>query len=1504
MSDSFFDDFLDNTKEERYESELQPGTNIDRYTILSPLGVGGMGVVFKAKEIYSDKLVAIKFVLENRLTSLSKRRFLQEVEVSGQLDHQNIVKVIKAGSFNKHIYLVMEYVSGLTLDCYCQEKSLNCAEKIELFIRICRAMGYAHSQKVIHRDLKPENIMVTNDGQVKIMDFGLAKLTDNESFQLTKSNEVMGSPRYMSPEQAKGDPHIDARTDVYALGAILYELLAKEKMMQGDSFMEILYNIQRGNQPKCLVIDEENTSRALETIWKRSISKKNNRYSDASVFASSLQQYVDTQKYGLLQRLTLRLKPYTKSILSYATVALVFVLFYGLYLLFPEQNAEIRLKINIDVVEDLIKKRLFDSAGELVREIKISSFKNAQRLEVAKLRIKNGKGLYSEVIDSEVIANIGSVADDKVNIYIALELLRACLKMKNLDLCTRYVSILQKDRKRREKEDGRKKKKDKEHKEYEKHIDKILASEALYYFYKKNFVEALSLCMKMKVLNSELGVIVGCSYLGIYEEIIILENKVKNTKLQIKRQNKNLKQKLNNELKEYRRQLKNLFQIGITNVKVAKKLSEEIGSKKVVLNNAYKFLENAANSSNVSLYEGLAKVSIFQHKETGQNLCLRKAEGYLIQAEKLRPQNYEYLILRGQVYSKMKFYDKAFFSFKKALIHSKNDIAVIDAILELPLEDARYQERIFWLLLKSLGSNFKMEKPDLLRADIEKIKLESSVYYNSWYLNRNTKQDIKKQCQAFFGKSEYARKLAFKMLVLGSYRYPLHEIQQYTGSVKRCLQEIAPNKNDNYEYEIRKIYRAHKKSLYYRLANSYLYGYSLPTTEKDQGNLLRDSEQLFLDKEESILIRYLAAKILIRQQDSLLFKHYNNMYDSDLALVASSVLVEEGYLINLHHFINNPISLDTPNKTLLYTRLFRIDNKYHEQFLRNYRRTNTGSLLWYNMHDKLMAREKPQLSKELLAVAGIVWWEADKTKLRNRAQRILQDAMDSKDELLAAYAHHFYWISPYVYREYRLHQNRYYKALKTSLPYSQLHILNANRFFDGITDVEFFNILEHLAVTSTSPVRLKATYILSNKQPYAKHFVRILNHTSLANAQRVLAYISGVVGKLRRMVKGNFNNVSQEIDNIIKLYDQLMYNEDNDAFKSFVYKITAFLGFRTLKKLDKFTYSSPLTANIIMSLCSDPLLPKKLVPFASSIFKVSNDSNRELLKVLSAYESSDSANILRSVAASYSFLGKKNLTKKNSIWKSGFSWGMYRKLRSELMLEDADFYEKITAASTSYYDLYLQKLAYNISRKPKSFRKMNDYVQRLKSALNFAREDVFKATLNYEISFLYSAMYKFFRKNNAKNNQKYLKLAEKHINKGITLLKKHTSLLKNSIPLEDEIRYHLQLAVVKSRISLYEAHSIIEKYLPQMNSVEFLDTAIAALGNHNDEKTKLLYHKILYKKLRILLTSRFIHDADQRKSYDKIAEIHLKLKKVSKYPEFNQSCYEILQRGLKPQKKY
>jgi len=232
---------------------ISPGSRLGPFEILAPLGAGGMGEVYRAKDSRLGREVAVK-VLSSEFSSDAdrRRRFEQEARAASGLNHPNIVTIHEIGSSGPTVYIAMELVSGGTLRELLHAGALPTKRLLDIGFQIADAVAKAHTAGIVHRDLKPENVMITSDGVVKILDFGLAKLqkplseeqSNLETAQQTNAGSVLGTVGYMSPEQASGKA-VDFRSDQFSLGSILYEMATGKRAFQRATSAETLTAIIR-----------------------------------------------------------------------------------------------------------------------------------------------------------------------------------------------------------------------------------------------------------------------------------------------------------------------------------------------------------------------------------------------------------------------------------------------------------------------------------------------------------------------------------------------------------------------------------------------------------------------------------------------------------------------------------------------------------------------------------------------------------------------------------------------------------------------------------------------------------------------------------------------------------------------------------------------------------------------------------------------------------------------------------------------------------------------------------------------------------------------------------------------------------------------------------------------------------------------------------------------------------------------------------------------------------
>src|SRR3984893_14829162 len=232
---------------------ITPGTRLGPYEILAPIGAGGMGEVYRAKDPRLGRDVAIKMLPAAFSADPERlRRFEQEARAAGALNHPNIVTIYSVEEADRTLFLTMECIEGRSLGELIPKGGMPLDRLLTIAIPLADAISTAHQAGITHRDLKPANVMVTGDGRVKVLDFGLAKLKDEQSAgdgvsamataPITGEGKIVGTVAYMSPEQAEGKA-VDQRSDIFSLGILLYEMATGERPFKGETSLSVLSSI-------------------------------------------------------------------------------------------------------------------------------------------------------------------------------------------------------------------------------------------------------------------------------------------------------------------------------------------------------------------------------------------------------------------------------------------------------------------------------------------------------------------------------------------------------------------------------------------------------------------------------------------------------------------------------------------------------------------------------------------------------------------------------------------------------------------------------------------------------------------------------------------------------------------------------------------------------------------------------------------------------------------------------------------------------------------------------------------------------------------------------------------------------------------------------------------------------------------------------------------------------------------------------------------------------------
>ena len=262
---------------------------IGRYKILGELGRGAMGIVYRAQDPALDRVVALKTInladeAEERVAY--QKRFFQEAKAAGKLTHPHIVTTYDFGEEEGVAYMAMELLDGTDLKSRMREGAIAPADAVDIARQVADALGFAHEHGVVHRDIKPGNIMLVKRGQAKIMDFGIARMRTAADFK-TSTGMVLGTPKYMSPEQIAGLP-VDNRSDIFSLGIVLYEMLTGTRLFAGDDVTQITHNVTNTEHEPPTHVNPELPA-MLDFIVARALKKDPAvRYQDAYELAGDL----------------------------------------------------------------------------------------------------------------------------------------------------------------------------------------------------------------------------------------------------------------------------------------------------------------------------------------------------------------------------------------------------------------------------------------------------------------------------------------------------------------------------------------------------------------------------------------------------------------------------------------------------------------------------------------------------------------------------------------------------------------------------------------------------------------------------------------------------------------------------------------------------------------------------------------------------------------------------------------------------------------------------------------------------------------------------------------------------------------------------------------------------------------------------------------------------------------------------------------------------------------
>jgi tetratricopeptide (TPR) repeat protein/tRNA A-37 threonylcarbamoyl transferase component Bud32 len=356
------------------------------FELVQLLGEGAFGRVWKARDTQLDRTVALKVPRKGQLSAKETEKFVREARAAAQLQHAGIVSVFEVGLEGETLYIVSEFVEGVSLADWLAAKRPGYRQAAELCVKVADALHYAHERGVVHRDLKPSNILIDGAGGPQLMDFGLAKREAGE-ITMTVDGEILGTPAYMSPEQAKGEAHAaDRRSDVYSLGVVLFELLTLERPFRGNVRMLVKQVIQDPpRRPRTL---DDRIPRDLETICLKCLEKEpRRRYDSAADLAAELTRYlggrpIHARPVGRLERgwRWCKRQPLVASLVAaVAIVLLAGIIVSSTYALIAnrEKDRAKRQEARADAGEKLAEK--VRGEGVEAKELAVSRYKLALR---------------------------------------------------------------------------------------------------------------------------------------------------------------------------------------------------------------------------------------------------------------------------------------------------------------------------------------------------------------------------------------------------------------------------------------------------------------------------------------------------------------------------------------------------------------------------------------------------------------------------------------------------------------------------------------------------------------------------------------------------------------------------------------------------------------------------------------------------------------------------------------------------------------------------------------------------------------------------------------------------------------------------------------------------------------------------------------------------------------------------------------------------------------------
>ncbi len=394
------------------------GKTISHYRILEKLGEGGMGVVYRAQDIKLDRIVALKFLSKHLLCDQeAKMRFSQEAKAASALDHQNIATIYEIDEAEGEWFISMAYIQGKSIKEIIREKQLSIEELLKIAVQIAEGLSAAHKKDIVHRDIKSDNIMLTNEGVVKIMDFGLAKLKGVT--KLTKTGTTLGTMQYMSPEQAQR-MEVDQRSDIFSFGAVLYEMITGQLPFRGEHEAAMIYSIVN-ETPEPLTRYKAHVPEGLQRIVDKALQKDpNTRYQTAADIVADLKGSQRETTVGVVAKRKNKLLPFLVPASTTFLLLLLFLILKPFKVeVVPEKKAIAEENsLAIMYFENMVDREDTERLGEIVTNLLITDLSESEYMRVVSsqrlydiLKLLGREG--EKKIDHEVATQVATKAGAK-----------------------------------------------------------------------------------------------------------------------------------------------------------------------------------------------------------------------------------------------------------------------------------------------------------------------------------------------------------------------------------------------------------------------------------------------------------------------------------------------------------------------------------------------------------------------------------------------------------------------------------------------------------------------------------------------------------------------------------------------------------------------------------------------------------------------------------------------------------------------------------------------------------------------------------------------------------------------------------------------------------------------------------------------------------------------------------------------------------------------------------